>query len=74
VAAKDVDHIFGPYLKAVPGLPVAGTGTTGGKVGDTGVGAGDLADIGWLYDDTTGAIIANTGTSADESGDPYSGY
>lgn len=74
VAAKDVDHIFGPYLKAVPGLPIEGTATTGGAVGDTGVGAGDLLGVGWIYDDTSGTIIANTGSAADDSGDPYSGY
>ncbi len=73
-ATKTTAFIFGPYLKAVPGLPIAGTGTTGGAAGATGVAAADAADIGWIYDAATGDIEANTGTSADESGDDYSTY
>jgi prepilin-type N-terminal cleavage/methylation domain-containing protein len=71
VATKDATHIFGPYLKAVPGLPVAGVGTTGGKVGDKGVAAADAANIGWLYTAATGNIASNTGTAADEAGLVY---
>ena len=74
VATKDVDHIFGPYLKAIPGLPVAGLGSTGGALGDTGVAADDAANIGWLYDEASGEITANTGTAADEAGTDYSDY
>ena len=74
VATKDATHIFGPYLKAIPGLPVAGTGTTGGKVGDTGVAAADAANIGWLYTVATGDIRCNTGTSKDEATTNYSDY
>lgn len=73
-AAKDATHIFGPYLKAAPPLPVAGVGTTGGAIGDTGVAAADAAGIGWLYVDTTGEISANTGTAADDSGTDYADY
>jgi prepilin-type N-terminal cleavage/methylation domain-containing protein len=74
VATKDPTHIFGPYLKAIPGLPVAGTGTTGGKVGDTGVAAADAANIGWLYTVATGDIRCNTGTSKDEGNTNYTDY
>ena len=74
VATKDADHIFGPYLKAVPGLPVAGTATLGGKKGDTGVAATDGATIGWLYTAATGVIAANTGTAEDDAGKLYNTY
>ena len=74
VATKDATHIFGPYLKVVPGLPVAGTGTLGGKKSDNGVAAGDALTIGWLYTAATGVITANTGTSADDAGKAYNTY
>lgn len=74
VATKDATHIFGPYLKAVPGLPLVGTGTTGGKKGDSGVAAADAAGIGWLYTATSGVIVANTGTTKDEAGKAYNTY
>jgi general secretion pathway protein G len=74
VATKDTTHIFGPYLKAVPGLPVGGTGTTGGAKGDTVVAASDGAGVGWIYDEATGHIEANTGTAKDESDTLYSDY
>lgn len=74
VATLDSTHIFGPYLKAVPGLPIAGTGTTGGKKGDTGVAAADALTIGWLYTAATGVIVANTGTSKDDANKAYNTY
>jgi len=73
-ATKDTTHIYGPYLKAVPGLPVAGTGTTGGKKGDSDVAAGDALGVGWLYTEATGVIVANTGTTADDGGKAYNTY
>jgi general secretion pathway protein G len=73
-ATKDATHTFGPYLKAIPPLPVAGEGTTGGKIGDTGVAAIDGADVGWLYTAGTGDIKANTGTADDDAGVLYEDY
>ena len=73
-AAKDATHIFGPYLKAVPGLPVAGVGTVGGALGDTDVAAADGAGVGWLYTAASGDIVANTNTATDESGTNYNAY
>ncbi|MCK4661094.1 MAG: hypothetical protein KAV82_16360, partial [Phycisphaerae bacterium] len=72
-ATKDTTHIFGPYLKAVPGLPVAGDGT-GGAVGDTGVAAIDGAGVGWIYNESTGDIHANTGTVKDDTDTLYTSY
>lgn len=74
VATKDATHIYGPYLKAVPGLPVAGVDSTGGALGDTGVAAADAATVGWLYTVGTGHIEANTGNAADESNTDYCDY
>ncbi len=74
VATKDTTHIYGPYLKAVPGLPVAGVGGSSGAVGDTTVAAAGAGGVGWVYDEDTGDITANTGTAADESGTDYSDY
>ena len=73
-ATKTADAIYGPYLKAIPPRPVSGEGTTGGKKGDTGVGAVDAADVGWLYTAGTGDIVANTNTATDDAGTKYSDY
>ncbi len=73
-ATKTTQFIYGPYLKAVPGLPVPGAGTTGGAMGDTKVAAADAADVGWIYIAATGDISANTGTATDEAGTLYSDY
>lgn len=45
---------FGPYLKAIPALPV------GVRKGSTGVAAVDAPGIGWIYTEATGKIRANT--------------
>ena len=74
VPVKDAAHLYGPYLRAIPGLPVAGAGLTAGAKGDTAVAAAAGAGVGWVYDATSGAILANTGTAADEDGTPYSDY
>lgn len=46
--------IYGPYLQAVPQLPV------GAQKGSTGVANETAAGVGWIYNQTTGAITANT--------------
>ena len=73
-ATKTTTAIFGPYLKAIPGLPVEGETTTGGNIGDTKVAASDGPDVGWLYDAAAGDISANTGSAEDEAGTKYSDY
>ena len=68
-AAKDATHIYGPYLRQLPALPV------GAKKGNSGVAAADGATVGWIYDATAGAITANTTASEqDASGKAYSAY
>ncbi len=75
VAAPDVDHIFGPYLRAIPGLPVAGEAVAlGGKKGDSIVSDADGAGVGWIYTLATGTIVANNGTAEEENTTLFSDY
>jgi prepilin-type N-terminal cleavage/methylation domain-containing protein len=67
----DDQYPFGPYLRAIPPLPV------GANKGQTAVHAGALgaANFGWKYDDKTGSIQANSaGTEKDAAGKLYSDY
>lgn len=72
---KDVTHKYGPYLRRIPGLPIAGTGgIMGGAQDDSGVAASDGVGIGWLYNEVIGEATPNTGTATDEGGVLYSDY
>ena len=46
--------VLGPYLKAIPPLPV------GARRGATGVAAVSADGVGWIYTEATGRIRANT--------------
>lgn len=68
-ANKDQTHIYGPYLRAIPALPV------GANKGRTGIAAADAAGVGWIYTEATGIIKANTvAGEADDRGVLYSAY
>lgn len=67
-AGKDATHIYGPYLRKVPPLPV------GARKGSTGMASVGGAGVGWIYVAATGGIRANTTTEADESGTLYKDY
>lgn len=68
-ATKTATHIYGPYIRSIPPLPV-GTRKT-----QTGIAAADANDVGWIYDDGTGAIRANTmAGEEDDTGKLYSAY
>ncbi len=74
-ATKTVEFKYGPYLRSLPPLPVAGAGAiSGGKKGDTAVAASDALGVGWIYTVASGTIVANTGTADDESTTLYSDY
>jgi len=69
-------HIYGPYLRSIPPIPV------GPNVGATGVEIKDndpravyegKKDKGWIYSDETGDIFANT-DDLDDSGVEYHTY
>lgn len=68
-AAKDATHYLGPYIRQIPPLPVACPRKGGVKIA-----AADAADVGWIYDDATDTIRANTTTEADARGKLYSAY
>lgn len=68
-ATKDATHYFGPYLRAVPPLPV------GAKKGATGIAAADGVGVGWIYTEATGTIVANCeDTEVDATGKQYNDY
>jgi prepilin-type N-terminal cleavage/methylation domain-containing protein len=63
------DHVFGPYLRAVPPLPV------GANKGKTGIVATLGGDGGWVYNSTNGKITANCAdTEKDDRGVQYNQY
>jgi general secretion pathway protein G len=69
VAVKDATHPWGPYLRAIPALPV---GADKGKTSFIGAYA---AGNGWVYDQTAGTVITNTAASEkDAGGVAYSTY
>ena len=68
-ATKTATHIYGPYLRKSPPLPV------GAKKGNTIIAKNSGGSVGWKYDDATGEIQANTtGSEADASGKLYKDY
>jgi len=67
-ATKTSTFLYGPYLNAVPALKV------GAARGESGIAASSGTGVGWIYDETTGAITTNTTTEADETGTKYSDY
>lgn len=67
-ATKTGAFIYGPYIQAIPPLPV------GAKRGKTGVAAADGAEIGWIYDQDTGKISANTTAETDTRGVAFNTY
>lgn len=60
-------RIYGPYLDAIPPLPI------GHRRGSTGIGLRDDEGIGWIYDPVTGSISANC-TEVDRAGRRFSDY
>ena len=68
-ATKTATHVFGPYLRKSPPLPV------GSRKGNTIIAANAGASVGWRYTAATGEIRANTlGGEMDDSGKLYSDY
>ena len=76
VGTTDGEHIYGPYLRSVPPVPVGpNDGATGVKFKEDGnvfMGGGD-AHIGWVYNFKTAHIYANSDQS-DERGVEYKTY
>ena len=70
VATKDSTHIYGPYLKAVPSLPV---GTNKGLATFTVTGPAGTGTFGWYYDGST-FWANNPSTDTDARGTAYNTY
>ena len=67
---KDTTHIYGPYLRAIPALPV---GTNKGLSTVTATGPAGTGAFGWYYDGVT--IWVNDPTAdADVKGTAYNTY
>lgn len=68
-SSKTGAYIYGPYIRTIPALKV------GSNRGNSGIAAADAAGIGWIYDETTGAIRANLpDTDVDATGVQYNDY
>lgn len=71
-ATKTGNFIYGPYLRAVPPLPV------GARKGATGIDVAansSTATVGWIYNAADGSIRTNTTSSElDAKGTAYSAY
>jgi hypothetical protein len=68
-ATKTATCIDGPYLRAVPALPV------GVNKGNTSLVAAYAAGNGWIYVAATGVITANCpGAEVDDKGVAYNAY
>jgi len=68
-ATRDTTHIYGPYVRKVPPLPI------GAAKGNTGIAAATGDGVGWIYTATTGDIRANTtATEKDATDKLYSDY
>jgi len=72
VATKDATHPFGPYLRAVPKLPV---GACKGNTTFTSTAGGTDTTAGWYYNETTGVVTANCAdTETDSAAKKYNSY
>ena len=72
-AAKDSTHLYGPYIRAIPKLPV---GANKGLATFTSTApAASAASAGWYYDATTGTVKANCkDAETDEASVAYNAY
>lgn len=63
---KDSTHIYGPYIRSIPPLPV-------GKLqGNTKIALADANDVGWIYRPTDGHISVPTRDSRKRTAASYS--
>lgn len=65
---------YGPFLRAIPPLPLNGESAPAGKRGDTGVAGSPAPGIAWVYDESEGSIRADTGPAKDAGGKEYQDY
>ncbi len=70
VATKDATHIYGPYIKSIPALPV---GTNKGLKTITATGPAGTGAFGWFYDGLT-VWVNDPATDVDATGTAYNTY
>lgn len=70
-ATKTGAFIYGPYLRAIPPMPV---GARKGQIGIDVAANAATTTVGWIYNATEGTIRANTTTETDVRGTLYSAY
>lgn len=64
---KTGNYIYGPYLRAIPSLPV------GANKGNVNIAAATGTGVGWIYTKADGTIKANA-TESDAKGTAYNTY
>ncbi len=70
--SKGGAFIYGPYLRAIPPLPI---GAMRGETSLKAAPADGAGGYGWVYDQANGNVLANTsGAEVDDSGKPYNTY
>ena len=69
-ATKDATHIYGPYIKSIPALPV---GTNKGLKTVTGTGPAGTGAFGWYYDGLT-VWVNDPSSDVDAAGAAYNTY
>ena len=63
-------YAFGPYIRAIPAVPVPGA-----KKGCVKIAAADAVGVGWIYNEAEGTISANaTDAEKDDWGKAYKDY
>jgi prepilin-type N-terminal cleavage/methylation domain-containing protein len=67
--SKTGDFIYGPYIRKIPAVTVGAQSGSTGFTDEPGT-----ADKGWVYDETTGDLKANTTTEVDASNTAYNTY
>jgi prepilin-type N-terminal cleavage/methylation domain-containing protein len=72
-ATKTSTAIYGPYIAAIPALP-ASSKKGGVEVCNSSTNNSNSARYGWIYDETTGAIVANSMSDKDATGKLYNAY
>jgi prepilin-type N-terminal cleavage/methylation domain-containing protein len=69
-ATRTATAIYGPYLSAIPALPIGRK-----KGGDLVSGSyQNSGKYGWIYSEATGTILPNTSDETDAAGKLYSSY
>ena len=73
--SPDSTHIFGPYIREIPKLPIKGNPD---RRGQSGIAAADAPTVGWIYtvNATTKAWTfgANAGSQTDSRREPFTDY